>query len=121
MVVAVIAVLVMEPTVDDIVDVVAMRNRLVSAAGSMDVAGLMTLVAIVRRALDRISRRHFNNVLIDLVPHLMVQMSVMQVIDVIAVSHREMTTLRSVMMGMLGMREVVRGRHEPVSFRASEA
>ena len=116
-----IAVLVMEPTIDEIVDVVTMRDRLVSAAGPVDVAGIMTLVAILWRALDRISRRHLNNVLIDLVPHLIVQMSVMQVIDVIAVPHREMTTLRSVMMGMLVMREVVRGRHEPVSFRASEA
>ena len=121
MIVAMVAMRMMEPTTDEIVDMVAMRNRLVPAAGSMDMAGLVTFVAIRRRAPDGVSGGHFNNVLIDLVPLLAVQMSVMEVVDVAAVFHREVTALRAVMMRMLGMREMVMDRHGIFSFRSIDA
>ena len=46
MIVAMVAMRMMEPVTDEIVDMVAMRNRLMPAAGSMDMAGLVTFVAI---------------------------------------------------------------------------
>jgi hypothetical protein len=113
-----VAVRMMEPTADKIVDVVAVRNRFVSAAGTMDMAGFVAFVAILGRAPDRVLSRHFNDVLIDAVPFWVVQMSVMQVVDVVAMPHCEVTALRAMMMRMVGMGEMVMGRHGIFSLRS---
>ena len=105
----------METAVDEIVDVVAVRNRLMPAAGSVDVAGLMALMAILRRTLVWVSRAHFNNVLVDFIPILTVQMSVMQIVDVVAVLNRDVTAAGAVVMRMLGMGEMMRSRHVKLS------
>ncbi len=49
-VVAVIAVRVVQVAIDEIVDVIAVRHGFVSAARAMDVVGSMTGAAVVRRA-----------------------------------------------------------------------
>lgn len=46
MIIAVVAMRVVKVAVDEIVDVAAMWNRLVSAAGSMDVTGIMPAAAM---------------------------------------------------------------------------
>lgn len=117
-IVAMVTVVMMEPTVDEIVNVVAVGNRLMPTAGSMDMASLVTFVPILRRAPGRICGGHFNNMLLDIVPGLMMQMSVMQIVDMITVLHRDMTAICIVMMRMLSVREMVPGRHEIFSFRS---
>ena len=119
-IVAMVTVVMMEPTVDEVVNVVAVRNCLMPAARPMDMARLVTFVPILRRAPGRIFGGHFNNMLLDIVPFLMVQMSVMQVVDMVAVLHRDMTAICIVMMRMLSVREMVPGRHEIFSFRSIE-
>src|ERR1700733_10662366 len=100
------AVVMMEATVDEIVNVVAVRNRLMPTTGSMDMARFVTLMPILRRAPGRILSRHFNGMLLDIIPFLMVQMSIMQVVDMVAVLHRDMTAICIVMMRMLSVREM---------------
>jgi hypothetical protein len=55
-VVAVVAVGVMQVAIDQIVDVVAVRNRLMAAARAVHVAGLVTGAAMVGRAAVGIAR-----------------------------------------------------------------
>ena len=117
-IVTMVAMRMMEPTADKIVDVVAVRNRLVSATGTMDMAGFVAFVAILGRASDRVLSRHFNDVLIDAVPFWVVQMSVMQVVDVVAMPHCEVTAFRAMMMRMVGLGEMVMGSHGIFSFRS---
>jgi hypothetical protein len=50
MVVAVVSMRMMEVAADAVVDVIAVRDRLVAAAGAVDMAGLMTPAAMVRSA-----------------------------------------------------------------------
>ncbi len=102
-IIAMVAVRMVEAAVDEVIDMVAVRNRLMPAAGPMDVPRLMTLVAIIRRALVRVSRAHFDDVLIDLVSVLMVEVAIVQVVDVITVLDREVTAVGAVMVGMLGL------------------
>lgn len=78
MIIAVITVRVMQVTIDEVVDMVAMRDRFVPAPGTMDVFRIM-LTAIVRRgAFSRVGRAHWNLMLFDhpVVPH-PVEMTVM--------------------------------------------
>ncbi len=88
MVIAVITVGMMEMAVDQIVDVVPVRHRLVPAAGSMHVMGIMTTAGMRRRASIGIGGSHRNGVLVDMVSMRMVEVPVMQVIDVTVVLHR---------------------------------
>ena len=119
-IVAMVAVVMMEPTFDEVINVVAVRDRLMPAAGSMDMARLVTFVPIRRRAPGRVFDGHFNNMLLDIVPFLMVQMSLMEVVDMVAMLHGDMTAICIVMMRMLSVREMVPGRHEIFSFRSIE-
>src|SRR5271168_3993992 len=109
-IVAMVSVVMVEPTVDEIVNVVAVRNRLMPAAKSMNMARVVTFVPILRRAPGRICGGHFNNMLLDIVPCLMMQMSVMKVVDMVAVLHRDVTAVCVVMMRMVSV--CVAGRHE---------
>ena len=118
-IVAMVAMVMMEPTVDEIVDVVAVRDRLMPAAGSMDMARFVTFVASPR-ALGRIMGGYFNNMLLDIVPFLMVQMPIMQVVDMVPVLHRDVTTVRTVLMRMVSVRGMT-GRHRAFSFRSIQA
>jgi hypothetical protein len=64
----------MEPPPDEMVDVAAMRNRLMPAAGPMDKAGFVTFVGEPRRAPVRDSGAYFSHRLFDIVP-ILIQMS----------------------------------------------
>lgn len=84
MVVAVIAVGMMELLPDEVVDVVAVRNRLVAATLAVDVTGVVTLTAwgAVRRVLGV----DLDYVLVCVILVRVMQMTVMQVVDVARVS-----------------------------------
>ncbi len=93
------AVRMMEAPLDEMVDVVAMRNRLMTAPGPMGMAGFVTIAAELRRAPVRVLGADLNHVLVDAIPILLVQMSVMREVDMVAVLHGEVAALRAVMMG----------------------
>jgi hypothetical protein len=109
-IIAVVAMRVMQPAVDEVVGVVAVRHPFVPAAGAMDMTGLVAFVPKLRRAATRVLVGHFDHMLIDSVAILMMQMAVMQIIDMVAVLQRDVTAGRAMMMGVFGMCRT--GRHE---------
>lgn len=89
MIVAVIAVRMMQTPRDQVVDVIAMRHRLVPAPSGVR----MTVDAVGRlRVTVRVSCIHRDHVLIDVITVRMVKVAVVQIVDVIVVAHRNVTT-----------------------------
>ena len=83
MVVAVVAMRMVQMSVDHVVDMIAMRDRFVPATGSMLVVGVVATAIVCRCAGVWIDFGHFQLVLFDLaILANMVQMTVVQVIDV---------------------------------------
>jgi hypothetical protein len=64
----------MKVAADTVVDVIAVRNRLMAAAGAVDMARLMTAAAMVRGAAVRVLAGDFDHVLVD--------MTLMRVVEV---------------------------------------
>jgi hypothetical protein len=79
-----------------IVDMIAMRHRLVSAAGTMNMAGLMAGTTVSRGAGIRIGLRHLDH----MVAMRMVQMPIMEVIDMVAVTHGGMAAASAMRVGV---------------------
>jgi hypothetical protein len=82
MVVAMIAVGMMEVTFDQIVDVVAVRHRLMAAARTVNVACLVSFTAMMRRACVRIRTGHGQLMLIVMIAMGMQQVAVLEEIRV---------------------------------------
>ena len=93
MIVAVIAVRMVQTAVDRIVDVVAVRHGFVPAPSGVR----MTIVAVDRlRVTVRMPVIHRDHVLIDVIVVRVVKMPVVEIIDVVVVAHRDVTTPFSV-------------------------
>ena len=82
MVVAVVAMRMVQMAIDEVIDVVAMRHRFVAAAVAVHVAGFVAAAVVVRRADVRVGGADGDGVFIDVVAVRMVQVSVVQVINV---------------------------------------
>lgn len=65
MVVAVITMRVVQMTIDQVIDVIAMRNGLMAATGTVNVARVVAPAGMVWRALIRIRSVHFNPMFFD--------------------------------------------------------
>lgn len=111
MVVAVVAVRMVQMPVHQVVDMITMRHRLMAAARTMDMVCGMSTAVMFGRADVRIRRAHCDDMLVDMIPVRMVQMTIVQVIDMALVHHRGVTTARSVLMGMVRMVRFVASRH----------
>jgi hypothetical protein len=103
-VVAVVAVRVVQVAVDEVVDVVAVGDRFVAAAGAVHVAGLVAAAA--RGAgvqpsgfLVGVTSRL---VLVDVVTVRVMQVAVVQVVDVVAVPDRGVAAVGAVLCGRAG-------------------
>jgi hypothetical protein len=79
MIVTMTVVRMMEPSVDQIVDVVAVRDCLVSAAGPVSMTG----ADVVWRALHRVGSVHCYRVLIDMVAVHVMQMAVVDQVEIV--------------------------------------
>jgi hypothetical protein len=119
-VVAVIAMRMMQMTLDAKVDVVAMRHRVMAAAGPMHMGRLMAGAAMVGGAAVGIGPGHFDNMFVDMAFMRVVQVAVMQVVDMRAMPDRLMAATGAVLVGMLGMLFVGAGRHRSQSFPCPE-
>jgi hypothetical protein len=75
-IIAVVAVGVMQVPVDQVVDVVAMRHRLVTAVRAVDVVGVVALTLVVGCALRRIVVVDVEAVLVDVVLVWVVQVAI---------------------------------------------
>ncbi|WP_277043388.1 hypothetical protein [Caballeronia mineralivorans] len=108
-VVAVIAVRMVQVAVDEIVDVIPVRHRFMAAPWSVNVARLVTAAA--RRAFVRIFGAHFELMLVYMIAVRMMQMTVMQIINVIVVLDRSMSTVRAMLVVVLSVMWFVAGAH----------
>jgi hypothetical protein len=84
-IIAVVSVRMVQVAVHQIIDVIAVRHRFVTAAGTVYVILRMAAATVRRRACGRILRRHVDGVLLNGVPLGMVQMTVMKIIHMVAV------------------------------------
>lgn len=91
-------------TVDDVIDVVAMRHLLVTATRTMNMAGLMGTTRMLGGAFHGIRGVYVQRVLVNVVSVRMVQVTVMQVIHVVTMRNRGVTAIRPVDVGMVAVR-----------------
>lgn len=81
---------VMKPAVHEVIDVIAVWNGLMPAVGTVNMAGVVANMTKLRSATVGILSTYVDDMFFDSVARLMVQMTVMQVIDVVAVFDRDM-------------------------------
>ena len=89
----------MQMPINQVIHVVPMRYRLMPATLAMHMRRLVAH-AIMWRTTRRIRRRHFNHMLVEMVAVRTVQMSIMQIIGVIAVLHCRMPAPLAMDVGM---------------------
>ena len=101
MIIAVLIVRVMEMPIDQIVDMIAVRHRFVAATGAMCMGLRMASAKVFGRAIFRIVACNSNYMFISVIPVLVMQMPVMQIIDMIIMHDTRMAALRPVWMSMI--------------------
>ena len=106
MIVAVIAVRMVQSAVHKIVDVVTVRHRLVSAARAVLVGAVR-----FRRAVHRVCRGDLDDMLVDMIIVHMVEMTIVQIIDMAVMTYRGMSAVRAVNVSVIGMMLLQTGRH----------
>ncbi len=96
MIVAMIAVRVVEVTVHEVVDVIAVRNGRMPTARTVDMVRIVAL-AVVLGATVRVCVRDFDDVLVVVVFMGAMQVPVVQVTDMVAVLDRDMPAVGAVL------------------------
>jgi hypothetical protein len=99
-IVAVVAVRVVQVAVDEVVDVIAMRHRLVPAARPVLMPRLVPLAAMLGCAAVGVLVRHLDHVLVDVIVVRMMQVTVVQVVDVILMANGGVTAIGAVAVRM---------------------
>lgn len=113
-IVAVPAVWMMKMVADAIVDMIAMRHRLVTAAGAVDMAGLVFGAAVIARASLGVLARHRDHVLVDVVVMRMVQVAIMQIIGMTVVTNGGVAAAGAVAVIVFGMGRRGAGFHRDI-------
>lgn len=98
MVVAVIAVGVVQVAGDQIVDVVPVRHRRVAAAGAVLVVRGVAAAGVIGRAAVRVLIADGNHVLVDVITVGVMQVAIMQIVDVVLVLDGDMPAVRPMLM-----------------------
>jgi hypothetical protein len=119
-VVAVVAMRVVEMTGDAIIHVVAVRHRLMATAGSVHMTRLMPTTAMVGGAAVGMLARYFDHVLVDMIAVRVVEMTVVQIVYMATMVYGGMSAARPMLMSMIGMGRRRAGRHGIVSFPCSK-
>ena len=102
--IAMTVVLMVKVTVDEIVDVTAMRNGGMTAAGTMAMSGVMGAADVPMRARAGVRPTHRDGVFVDVAVMVVVQMPVVEIVDVIVVADREVSTVVSVNVAVMLVR-----------------
>jgi hypothetical protein len=116
MIITVIAVGMVQMVRHEIVDVVAMRNRFVAAARTMNVSSIMSTAAMVGRATIRVLVAHFNPMFVHVIGVRMVKMAIVEIIHMIPVPDGNVAaagSMRVVVVGM--MRKIASGHFDVLS------
>jgi hypothetical protein len=95
---------VVQVPVDEVVDVVAVRDRRVPATRTVYVSRFVPGAAVLGRACIGIRRRHVDRVLVHVVAVGMMQMPVVDVVHVTVVPYRDMAAVRSVHVLVISVR-----------------
>jgi len=95
-IVAVVAVGVVEVVTDQVVDVVAVRHGFVSAAGAVLMVGSVTFVDVIRAAVG-IEIAYRQDVLVHMVLMRMVEVAIVDVVDMAFVFDGSVAAIRSVL------------------------
>lgn len=112
-VVAVIAMRVVQVTLYEVVDVIAVGNRFVATVGTMLMLGVVPRTVVRRSADVWVGGGNFEHMLFHLTVRIyMVQVSVVQVIDVVTVPDTGVFAIGAVLMVVMGMQI----RHDSGSF-----
>jgi hypothetical protein len=118
-VVAVPAVRVVQVAVDDVVGVIAVRDRFMAAAGAVRVILPVITTRMGRRAVRRVRATHGELVLVDVVAMRMVQVPVVEVVGVPVVLDLRVAAVRAVLMiVVLVFRVIVAHRRVPFAWLA---
>ena len=84
--------------VHQIVDMIAVRHRFVTAPGAMDMAWFMTSATMVRRTSIWVCRGHLYDMLVDMVAFDMLQMTIVKVVNMATVTYGRVPAIRAVHM-----------------------
>lgn len=114
--IAMIAIRMVQVSIDEVVNVIAVRNGLVTAAFPMLVACVVTAAGMSLGAGVRISSRDSENVLVDMSLMKRVQVAIMEIIDVVRMPDRCMAATGAVLVGVV-LVDCMGATHEFVSFR----
>jgi hypothetical protein len=121
MVVAVIAVRMVQVPGNMIIDVVAVWHRFMAATRAMGVVRFVTAAAMTRGAAIRIAAGYADHMLVDMAFVRMVKMAVMQVVDVIAVAHGRVPATGPMLMSVMRVVWFRTSGHGASSFLCPEA
>lgn len=104
-IIAVIAMRVMQVAINQVIDVVAVRHRGVSAVGSVHVLGVMAFAPMIRRTRIGVGRIDLERVLLDdpVIP-LVVQVAIMQIAHVVVVTNGRVPAVRAVFVRVICVR-----------------
>lgn len=81
---------------DKVVDVIAVRDGLVSAARTVDMVLGVTSAAVRRRARGRIGRADLEDALVDVAIVPVVEVAIVEVVDVVAMADCEVSAVSAV-------------------------
>ncbi len=107
MIIAVVAMLVVQMPIHEVIDVIAVWNRFVTTIGAVLVPLLVTGAMVIRSACAGIRGTHWQGVFFDLPAALMMQVAVVEVIDVAIVENARVAAVRTMLVRVVA----VFGRH----------
>jgi hypothetical protein len=102
-VVAVIAVGMVQRAIDQIINMIAVRDRLMTTAGTVHVVCIVALMPELRRAAFGVLCVHLDHMLLDDVALLMVQVAIVKVVDVIVMPDCDVAAAGTVSMRTVSM------------------
>ena len=102
---------VVEVAVNKVVNVIAMRHRLVSAARSVNMTRLVARTCVLRGADIGILFRDLDHMLVNVIAVHVMQVTVVQIIDMIGMLHGRMTAPRTMLVVVLCMMGQLAIRH----------
>jgi hypothetical protein len=119
MIITMITMRMMQVAVDEVVNVIAVRNRFMAASRTVNVSRIMLSAIMPRCAISRVCRAYRYLVLFhySIVPH-PVQVTIMQVIGVVFVLNTCMPTSRPMYVFVIFMR-VIGHQRPPTSYRST--
>lgn len=104
MIVAVIPVRMVQMPIDQVIDVIAVGNRIMTTPGAVNMIRGVGAAGMLGRTRSRVFRRHLQPVFLDAaVAADVVQVAVVQVVDVVAVPHARVFAVGAVLVSVMGM------------------